>query len=95
MDNLTFTLPCPIGGTLYRVVTKRHMRRSRGKVHVASVILGENNLYRIVFCDEVGKVVFTDRNTAVAVAKQKQAELDKEYEEILQQERNRNASYHY
>lgn len=62
-NEMAFELPCPLGGTLWRICKTKN-----SKHFVRDIELNENNLFRIVFKGEFGKTVFLTKEQALEVA---------------------------
>lgn len=67
-DDLTLKLPCPIGGTLWRVCILPTTASYHGHIYVKPVVLNKNNFWRIVVEKEFGKTVFLTKDEAHAAA---------------------------
>lgn len=68
-DELTLKLPCPLGGTLWRVCVNRTTSQMSGYVRVKPVILSRNNFWPIVVERGFGKLWFLTEKEALEAAK--------------------------
>ena len=74
-DELTLKLPCPLGGTLWRVCATPTRAKSRANVYVKPVTFSRNNFWPIVVEQGFGRLWFLTEEEAMEAAEKMKEEM--------------------